>query len=1003
MSYFNSLLKNKNLERHNGVPLWKYSLKNVEYNKLRDQLNNSPYYAIDPRDVTLYYAEWWKNNYNGGSPSTKDVFNSLKGNLNFKISSNEFYVLAKKGAKMLGIKWICKQNTLCFRTLLLQGGLPLTHISENHGKYQEFLLAVLEVQPEAIEDFMYNLEIIRILPKSSQNETIYENCLVIVKSILNEDSEYDSLLESNESLKTITKSLKLRKKSLNKKERISKPQNYWLLNIKKGSIKLKLTFDSYFTKDSLSSILGFEIDEVEYQFYIDEQLICVFKRLMNGDYKTDWNNHYNNTWNNDQTLPYAYVIVNGKKIEVKDFIQIVPNFETPSLWINHSEDEWRLIKGNSTSTSEGALLFTKEWDSNQIVNEINISNKVLLWLQFDGEVTLNKNSENRIFYCDVKSYDWTITTNKPAWMTKSNMPVVINSAEINVFDEENKKVAHKDYDLYIRKHNSYESWVDFKKISFLPIGCMDLKIVKNGVIAYDVFFNIGDLRINYISQTLNRATVDVHKDFALNFNIKETEILKIQHQGSRYALSLDTKYSKVPLSIQCVIGHHNKKKLSFDLNAPFVGVSIVDDKGNIIEEETSMSLSNLYGLRILSKPNSETILRIKNKLKPDVIITKEINSALQPLISYKEDFTKLYYLSDAMDYTNSVCIELVDGTNKKTYNISGFSHVLCTDNQLEREVSLNEESTVLDLYAIPLNCNAKEISLISLLKEEEIYKIPETEITNQFIIISLNDEQQLMPRYVSTINIEGEMLDSSEQRIEKYHNQLVEASYDDEIWKQLVEYFKICIDSKIPFSTFDQLRAISKSSLLASKAFFFFGINQADTNLYIQKYVLELERDLGFCFFWIQKNDWQSSLFEMNQWLESKYFDNLVGFLSLYMNQNGLQDLCRFMTEEVKPNVNISKIDIRDFRAELGERVLKELPYRSPFITKNYGFCMEENARIRLLLQSPIAVAESILGIDTHSIWGGDEKREDVRRNIQYSQYLNPSFFNKMILNVLNK
>ena len=51
-----------------------------------------------------------------------------------------------------------------------------------------------------------------------------------------------------------------------------------------------------------------------------------------------------------------------------------------------------------------------------------------------------------------------------------------------------------------------------------------------------------------------------------------------------------------------------------------------------------------------------------------------------------------------------------------------------------------------------------------------------------------------------------------------------------------------------------------------------------------------------------------------------------------------------------------------------------------------------------LLINSPIAVAESILGINTnYPIWGGDDFREKIRRNIQYSQYLTPDFYNHII------
>jgi hypothetical protein len=189
MNFFPTLLKKRNLNKHDGRPLWKYLLNTEELNDLKKTLQCTSRYNLDPRDVSLYYAQWWKRNYNGGIPSKQEVFESLEGNVRVFFNENEFYQKARKGAQLLGVKWIKKQNTLYFKTLLLQGGLPLKHISENQSTYKAFLEAVLEEQPETIEDFIFKTYITNLLPKSSQNDVIYENCFEIVKSILNEDGQ----------------------------------------------------------------------------------------------------------------------------------------------------------------------------------------------------------------------------------------------------------------------------------------------------------------------------------------------------------------------------------------------------------------------------------------------------------------------------------------------------------------------------------------------------------------------------------------------------------------------------------------------------------------------------------------------------------------------------------------------------------------------------------------------------------------------------------------------
>jgi len=269
-----------------------------------------------------------------------------------------------------------------------------------------------------------------------------------------------------------------------------------------------------------------------------------------------------------------------------------------------------------------------------------------------------------------------------------------------------------------------------------------------------------------------------------------------------------------------------------------------------------------------------------------------------------------------------------------------------------------------------------------------------------------------MPRFVNTIEFTPETVVNQTdievnlkiERIDNYHDELSNANFKDDIWKLVLAYFNICIQYDIPFSTFDQLRAISRSSKVASRAFLFLGINQYDSIEYIQKAIPEMEKDLGFCFHWIAKIDWENSIKEANMPDNYKYLTNIVKLVSSYMSENELQELFQFINGSNIDSEPVLQRNIIDLRSKLGERVLRELPYKSPKINNNYHIQIEEHVTVRLLLHAPIAVAESITNVQKeYTIWGGDEKREVIRRNIQYSQYLTPNFYNKTILHALNK
>lgn len=1011
MSFFQKLLSKNKLSSHDGGPLWKYFLTDKDFERLVINLQYGTGITIDPRDVSLYYAQWWKRNYNGGIPSKLNVFESLGGNSRFVLTEDEFYKMARKGAQMLGIKWIKKQNTLYFKTLLLQGGLPLKHISENQGKYKAFLEAVLEEQPETIEDFIFKTHIIDLLPKSSQNDIIYENCLEIVKSILNDDRQYEELLESEESLKEITSYLKIKKASLKRKVRQSKPKNYWLLSFKNEECKinLRLGLANKYTKEALSDILGFEPVAQAYQFYMEDNLICIFRKMTSGQFNTDWYNQGNKEWNISDGLPQTYVIVDNKKVEITDFIQTIPNIEEPSLWSKFNDEEWRLIKGSTSPNKEAAVLFPSNWHSEFLTSQVTLFSHNLAWMPFEGEVVINSpEDEKRNYISGVNAFDWIIESKKPKWMLKSNIPVVQGVPKVFVYDDDGYAIQNNRFKVHIKKHNSKDTWEDISDLKFIGTGCFDLKIEKEELVAHDVFFNIGNLQVNYSEQSIHSAKITLKNIDSFNFKLYESSLIQIEKKEDDFYLKVNTEFSKIPTLVKGMIGYIGKKKLLVDLISPFQGMAITNKEGQIIEEEQPLSLANIYGMRILSTPNSETFLKIKNSLQPDVIITKEIKESTQQLISFKDEIVRLFYLADAMEFTNTVILELSEGRNKKKYKISGFSHLLNITDQLENRLSLDNSTDKLELFAVPINCATEDLEVIPLLESEATYTIPETNISNQFIIISSKSEiHKLMPRFVNTSELDSEI--DKMERIDNFHLELSKTNFKEDTWIQVLKYFNICVQYDIPFSTFDQLRALSRSSEVASRAFLFLGTHQLEPIEFIQKAIPEIEKDLGICFHWAEKKDWSTAIDEILELIGSEYYEKIIDFVSSYMGEIGLQKLFKFVGGAPIQSESISQRNILDLRSQLGERVLKELPYSSPKVSSNYNIQMEDHTMVRLLLQAPIAVAESINDNQTASpIWGGDEKRKVIRRNIQYSQYLcslypKTDFYNKTILHVLKR
>lgn len=1004
MNFFSTLLKKRNLKTHDGRPLWKYFLSHEELNNLKETLQYAHPISIDPRDVALYYAYWWSKSYEGGKPSKSDVFSSLGGNIQFYISEQKFYKLARKGAQILGVKWVKKQYTLYFRTLLLQGGLPLKQISENHGNYKSFLEAVLQEQPDVIEDFIFKPYITQLLPKSSQNEVIYENCLDIVKSILREDEEYKDLLESEESLKSIARSLKIILKEMPKKSRLKIPKNYWLLsyNNNRYTVNLKLGLADKYSKDDISNILGFEASQNNYQLYLDDELICVFRRLSKDNFKTDWYDQNQKKWDISRGQPETYVICNNIKSSLPDFIQTLPDLNEPTLWSKFDDNLWRYSKSNAVPNEEALLIFPKEWSSTLPKTEIELNAQALYCLAFEGEISIQCKNAERTYLCSVNSIDWVIESGKPEWLLKPNLKVVQGVPKVHVYNEDGDRISNSHCNILIKKHNTNEIWKSLSEARSITKGCFDIRIEKDGIIAYDTFFNIGNIRIEYLDQRIYQSSIKIENLDLLTFLIQEHKLLTISEENDLFDVKLNSEFSKIATSLKASLGFESKKKLFFELS-PFKGMTITDKEGKVIKDNEELSISNLYGMRIMSSADSNTLIKIYNKLKPDVIVRKIINEAFQPLISFKDEISRLFYLADALDYQNTVTLELSDGNSKKKYSIKGFSHMLDVSHQYENKLTLLSSDDELELFAVPLNCKINEIEIIPLLKVNEFYQIPTTTNNEQFIVISsFKDNKQLMPRYVNlNHDFESEKKDT---RINYYHDQLLTEDFTEDIWNETLSYFKICENNDLPFSTFDQLRAISGSSKVAAEAFFYLGFFLEPQD-YIQKIIPRIEKELSFCFHWISKNDWENAINKIVNLFGDNFYNKIFELFRLYMDEFGLQKLFKYISSEIRIEADfISHRDIRELRSKLGYRVLSELPKKFPYVLSDYHIPIDEHYNVKLLILSPIAVAESIASDDLeheYSIWGGDEKREVIRRNIQYTQYLVPDFYSKVIYHVL--
>jgi len=664
-SFFEKLIGNRSIDEHDNRPLWQYNLADDEYNELKKHLNQVERNEIDARDITLYYAEWWKNKYNGGFPKKQTIYSSLCG---CRLSCDEFYDYAKRGAVLLGIPWIQRQNRLYFRTLLMQGGLPINHMLNNSSTYTKFLEKVLEINPSTIEEFMYDNDIVGDLPFGSRNEAIYESCLLISRALHKGDEQYLGILEAQKNVNgsRITQRLRTKIRELvnNPPQRSPKIKAEWILlkEIDQNDIKLNFKFPDIIEKSAFSELLQIKEEELmpEYNLIIEDILVCKFRQNIKGSYKVVWFNNSKVLWNGEETKPEIYLSTQDcKRFKFPILMVDNPKLSEPTLWTKIEEDKWKLEQGKYCKDEKGIVLFPKNWQlfSENGVQQITLFENTLNWIEFDKSINLKNENEEIAFATNATSFDWFVMESKPNWIVKSNMPIVSKAPQIIAYRKNGEKIESIKKFWRFSGDIVWQNW----NITNLRYGCIEFKIEALGCQETGVFYNIGNFSLDFgvNNQNQNIAQISVENSNNLSFQIKDNELYSVDIKEADFILTLNDLRKGVKTIPVIINNQLQRRSLHLEIVSPFQGAQILSPKGDVLENETTILLQNLLGYRVVSQQyRNRYFVKLYNTQKEHIKIFKILSGNIVPLREYENIASKLYRLTDAMDKETAVAFEL---------------------------------------------------------------------------------------------------------------------------------------------------------------------------------------------------------------------------------------------------------------------------------------------------------------------------------------------------------
>jgi hypothetical protein len=347
----------------------------------------------------------------------------------------------------------------------------------------------------------------------------------------------------------------------------------------------------------------------------------------------------------------------------------------------------------------------------------------------------------------------------------------------------------------------------------------------------------------------------------------------------------------------------------------------------------------------------------------------------------------------------------------KEYKIKRYNQTIEMGFDGDNNVIINTEPSNPDLYAIPLECTNAQLNLYDLKNNNGDYSFSNNTGLEKFIIFCSNDSKAMVQPTFISLNPDNRSSTPEDRmvRVIRLRDELLAAKCEDDVWQRFLSYYKICLNHDLPYSTFDILRAIGFSSTLAARTFVFL-LSYDDTQSFADDVCKNIEDDLGLSFHWINKNDWGTAM----EWVGCHTNTDLMALVSsgiksffddLYPSNLFLK-ISNYVTQNIRPQMQSDyhlHRRIIELRASLGAKVLSELPNACPKIPEEYKNIIGvngENANVKILLKSPLAVALSITGKD-ETLW--NEQNEYIRRNVIYSQQLNPEWYSEAIIYCLTK
>lgn len=905
-------------------PIWKMAITLSEYNSLKACLRQAYYernLMFYPIEAAICYAEWWKTEYNGRKASESEIAKAmgLPGS-----AGADLYNAAKSALALWRIPIIKHRNQLRFRTLLLQGGLPMRHVMNNLGRYTSFLKGLVSELSRISVDWedtgiVPKLDCISNLPVSFRNEDIYALGLQIARAIIEERDDllpYDS---NNVSLLKLTIALR-QERERTKRLALHKPLSFkWELGISndEGGKRGYLRYSLESVRNLYSSSLeGFHADNC-YQFdlYVSKRYVATYKRVSSEDgeevYRRMNTSNISFDWKGEPVIEVKIICDTGESFFITVIGCYPPDFSNPQLF---QLNDRVYVQQRNLSSSDNIVIYSDDWYELESESEtLNIGEDSFNLVHFATSVTLvsRQTGMPREIKGKYTSYAVEYKDIFMDWLEESNYALINRSPFIVAFDENDIRVKQDIHPSYRRKVDA--NWTKLQRTTVLPPGLVEIKVtMPDGVDIVKTFYSIGNLSFSSSSEEAFSGIIECRCDWG-DVYPKVQKGLQYEPLGRNKWKVTRQQDNQFPATCTFDILVAGSRNLEISVASPFKGICLVDRNGDVIKNGSTLSMSNLLNYTIVSKGTRKQSLFFSftdRKEKSDyVTLTSDMDSGILPLSNFEETINRLYdlYGNNHFDRSNAVSLQI----NKNVYFVRHFTlDSRMTESRSIRLVKLNEEPYQSRYEGKLLACPAVDPGVESSLGTVELNQIGDAEFVfpnecvGGYIVFSDKyDKRRIVPKlYMIGMDVEDNAKVSenstgttrpislgsfSELRMlsTELGFRVKDAEADgrarqqqDNIklwtrtlssedvtyssnWEKVGEYLDVASRYRLPFTTFNAITAaVSKPSLFAKLLLRMFLDGKNDQMI---SEINRLEREYALAVHWLRPSDFGAVIEEI--------------------------------------------------------------------------------------------------------------------------------------------